>query len=55
VREGRLFRVLNFETPDPECPVAVNTSNDTPAGRAFLTVNVTPQGQASALVARAFE
>ena len=55
VNSGRLFRVLNYETPDPACPLSVVTSDDVPPGRNFLNINVTPQGQASALIVRAFE
>jgi 3-oxoacyl-[acyl-carrier-protein] synthase II len=49
LREGRLFRTLNYETPDPSCPLSVITNNDTPAGHNFLKTSVTPQGQAAAL------
>lgn len=49
LREGRLFRTLNYETPDPECPLSVTTDNNTPAGQSFLKLNATPQGQAAAL------
>jgi 3-oxoacyl-[acyl-carrier-protein] synthase II len=49
-----LFPVLNYETPDPECPIAVVRSNDQPAGNTFVNVNVTPQGQSSSLVIRQF-
>jgi 3-oxoacyl-[acyl-carrier-protein] synthase II len=51
VNEGQLFATLNYETPDPECPVHVVTS-ETPAGSTFINLNVTPQGQASAAVVR---
>jgi 3-oxoacyl-[acyl-carrier-protein] synthase II len=51
---GRLFKVLNHETPDPLCPLAI-TRGDSRAGKSFLNVNVTPQGQASAVVVRAFD
>lgn len=44
--------ILNYETPDPECPVSAVRSFDTPPGDSFLNVNVTPQGQASAVLAR---
>jgi len=47
---NRLFPVLNYQTPDPECPVAAVTDADTPPGDRFLAVNVTPQGQASAVL-----
>lgn len=46
----RLYRVLNYTTPDPECPVAVATSGDAPTGASFLKLNVTPQGQAACVV-----
>jgi len=55
LREGRLPRVLNFETPDPECPVAVVTDDKTSPGRSFLNLNVTPQGQAAALLVAAID
>jgi 3-oxoacyl-[acyl-carrier-protein] synthase II len=55
LREGRLPRVLNFETPDPECPVSAVTNDTTAAGRSFLNLNVTPQGQAAALCVAAVE
>ena len=54
LRHGRLFRVLNYETPDPECPVAAVTDGGTPAGNNFLTLSVTPQGQASGVLIRRF-
>ncbi|RMF87519.1 MAG: beta-ketoacyl-[acyl-carrier-protein] synthase family protein, partial [Planctomycetota bacterium] len=50
LREGVICPTLNYETPDPECPVRVVTEGDVAAGRRFLNVNVTPQGQASAAV-----
>ncbi|HEY2895397.1 MAG TPA: beta-ketoacyl-[acyl-carrier-protein] synthase family protein [Pirellulales bacterium] len=52
VKHQRLFKVLNHETTDPRCPLSVIRSEDDP-GASFLTINVTPQGQASALVVRA--
>jgi 3-oxoacyl-[acyl-carrier-protein] synthase II len=50
LREGRLPRVLNYESPDPECPVSAVTGDTTPAGRSFLNLSVTPQGQAAVLL-----
>ena len=47
--EGTLWPTLNYETPDPACSVPVVTSGDSPAGDSFLSVNVSPQGQASAV------
>ncbi|MFO7906599.1 MAG: beta-ketoacyl-[acyl-carrier-protein] synthase family protein [Planctomycetota bacterium] len=49
MRHGHLFPVLNYETPDPDCPVHVTASSDTPAGDSFLNLNVTPMGQATAV------
>ena len=48
--EGRLFRTLNCESPDPDCPLAVATDNHHSAGVNFLKLSVTPQAQAAALV-----
>ena len=53
LRHGRLFPVLNYETPDPDCPVSVvRAGEDVDAGSSVLNLNVTPQGQAAALVVR---
>ena len=51
-REGKLFPTLNYEMPDPECPLHVVTDNDTSPGSSFLNLNVTPQGQAGVLFVR---
>lgn len=48
--QGRLFRTLNYETPDPECPLAVTQQDDLPSGESFLKLNVSPQAQAAAIV-----
>ncbi len=50
MRAGSLFPTLNYETPDPDCPLAVVTNNTAPAGKRFINLNVTPQGQASGLL-----
>jgi 3-oxoacyl-[acyl-carrier-protein] synthase II len=55
VREGRLPRVLNYETPDANCPLHVVQNDGTPAGRSFLNLTVTPQGQAAVLFVAAME
>jgi 3-oxoacyl-[acyl-carrier-protein] synthase II len=49
LREGHLFRTLNYQTPDPNCPLSVVMNTGTPAGHSFLKMSVTPQGQAAAL------
>ncbi len=48
--QGRLFRTLNYETPDPDSPLAVTQQDDLPAGESFLKLAVTPQAQAAAIV-----
>jgi 3-oxoacyl-[acyl-carrier-protein] synthase II len=52
LEHGRLFPVLNYETPDPACAVNVVRSADVQPGGSFLNVNFTPQGQASAVMVR---
>ncbi|HEV7222468.1 MAG TPA: beta-ketoacyl-[acyl-carrier-protein] synthase family protein [Pirellulales bacterium] len=51
---GRLFPVLNYETPDPACPVAAVAGGADP-GDSFLNLSVTPQGQASCVIVRRFD
>jgi 3-oxoacyl-[acyl-carrier-protein] synthase II len=55
LREGRLPRVLNYETPDQACPLTVADNDNTPAGRSFLNLSVTPQGQAAVLFVAAVD
>jgi 3-oxoacyl-[acyl-carrier-protein] synthase II len=52
LREGRLFPILNYATPDPECPIAAVCDGDVPAGASFINLSVTPQGQAAAVMVR---
>jgi 3-oxoacyl-[acyl-carrier-protein] synthase II len=47
--DGRLPRVLNYECPDPACPLDIVDSDSRPAGHSFLNLSVTPQGQAAVL------
>jgi 3-oxoacyl-[acyl-carrier-protein] synthase II len=54
MQNGRLFRTLNYEQPDTDCPVCVVDNEVTPAGAAFINLSVTPQGQASGLLVRKF-
>jgi 3-oxoacyl-[acyl-carrier-protein] synthase II len=54
MREGRLFRVLNYQTPDPDCPVAAVSDDSTPPGDRFINLSVTPQGQASGVLVQRF-
>jgi 3-oxoacyl-[acyl-carrier-protein] synthase II len=53
MEKNTLFPILNYETPDPDCPIRASRSGDSP-GDCFVNVNVSPQGQASALVVRRF-
>lgn len=46
---GTLFPTLNYESPDPACAIPVVTDAEVPAGDGFVSVNVTPQGQAAAI------
>jgi len=55
LRAGHLFPVLNYEEPDPDCPLAVVRSAETPAGRSFLNLSTTPQGQAAVIMIRAYD
>jgi 3-oxoacyl-[acyl-carrier-protein] synthase II len=45
-----LFPVLNYQTPDDNCPVNVVTDNSTKPGNTVLNINFSPQGQASSLL-----
>jgi 3-oxoacyl-[acyl-carrier-protein] synthase II len=52
LKNNRLFRTLNYETPDPLCPVNVVVDDDVTSGDAFIKLSITPQGQASAIAVR---
>jgi 3-oxoacyl-[acyl-carrier-protein] synthase II len=54
LQQNRLFRTLNYETPDPECPVHVVATDGQSPGDVFIKASITPQGQASAVVVRRF-
>jgi 3-oxoacyl-[acyl-carrier-protein] synthase II len=51
LRHGHLFPILNYQTPDPECPINA-AAPETPSGSSFVNVNVSPIGQASAVIVR---
>ncbi len=53
LRDGELFPLLNYEEADPECPITPARPG-TPAGNSFISVNVSPHGQAGAVAIRAF-
>jgi 3-oxoacyl-[acyl-carrier-protein] synthase II len=46
---GSLFPILNCDSLDAACPINACVGNDAAAGDQFISVNVTPQGQASAV------
>ncbi|TVQ02176.1 MAG: beta-ketoacyl-[acyl-carrier-protein] synthase family protein [Planctomycetaceae bacterium] len=52
---GELFPVRNCPDPDPACPIRVVNKPGIPAGESFVSLNVTPQGQASAVHIRAWQ
>jgi 3-oxoacyl-[acyl-carrier-protein] synthase II len=54
LKHGRLFRTLNYEQADPQCPVRIVTRDDESPGENFINLNLTPQGQASAIVVKRF-
>lgn len=50
---GQLFPLRNYEHPDPDCPILAARGGESP-GTSFLSASVTPQGQAAAVVIRAY-
>ena len=46
---GNLFPIANLSSLDSNCPINPCTDATTPAGTSFVSANVTPQGQASAV------
>ena len=51
LRKQKLFPLLNYQHADPECPIRAATGADS-SGQSFVNLNVTPQGQAAAVVVR---
>ncbi len=51
---GKLFPIRNLAKLDAGCPINACVDHDTPAGDEFLSVNITPQGQASGIRVRTF-
>ncbi len=51
---NRLFPILNYDAPDPDCPIRAVTRDDQTPGDSFLNPSVTPQGQASCVAVRRF-
>ncbi|MHB1033798.1 MAG: beta-ketoacyl-[acyl-carrier-protein] synthase family protein [Pirellulales bacterium] len=52
--ERTVFPILNYDTPDPACSIAGVRCVTRAAGDSFMNVNVTPQGQASAVLVRTY-
>ena len=50
MQEDKLFPTLNYETPDPQCDLNIAVDDTQPTGDNVLNLNVTPQGQASAVI-----
>lgn len=50
---GHLFPTQNYQTPDPACAIHVVTDREALKKGSFLNVNITPQGQAAALIVKA--
>ena len=56
LEQGTLPCTLNYETPDPNCPLNVVANQPQPIDQAsFLNLNVTRVGQASCLMVRRHE
>jgi 3-oxoacyl-[acyl-carrier-protein] synthase II len=53
LQHDQLFSILNYETPDPDCPIHAAVAG-APPGDSFVNVNFSPVGQASAVVVRRF-
>ena len=54
LESGQLFPVLNYEFPDPACPVFPVVDCNTPAGQSFLNLNVFGRGLASCAAVGAY-
>ncbi|MCD4726669.1 MAG: beta-ketoacyl-[acyl-carrier-protein] synthase family protein, partial [Pirellulales bacterium] len=55
LQHDRLFPILNYATPDPDCPISAVRDGDVPPGDSFIHLSVTPQGQAAGVMLRRFE
>ncbi|MCP4784812.1 MAG: beta-ketoacyl-[acyl-carrier-protein] synthase family protein [Fuerstiella sp.] len=54
MESGHLFPILNYETPDPSCPIHPVVDYDTPAGGSFLNLNMFGRGLASCVAVGAY-
>ncbi len=52
INSGQMFDSLNCESLDPACPVNMADASTSP-GQSVLNLNITPQGQASAIIVAA--
>ena len=52
MENDQLFPILNYETPDPECPIVAANPKQHACGDSFINLNVTPMGQASAIIVK---
>jgi 3-oxoacyl-[acyl-carrier-protein] synthase II len=50
LERGAIAPTLNYETPDPECPVKVVTDLQPSDGKAFIKLNHNTTGQAAAVI-----
>ncbi len=50
IRNGRLFPILNCDSPDPDCPIRLARPPDDSPGSSVLNLNFSPNGQSSALL-----
>ncbi|MEE2641216.1 MAG: beta-ketoacyl-[acyl-carrier-protein] synthase family protein [Planctomycetota bacterium] len=54
LNHGKLFKTLNYDDPDPECPIHVVSQEGVDAGDSFISLSTSPFGQASAIVVKKF-
>ena len=54
LKHRRLFQTLNYQTPDPKCPISVVATDGVSPGSSFVNLSVTPQGQGSAAMLGTF-
>ncbi len=55
LRHGELFPILNYHSPDPQCPINAARCDGLRPGPSVLNANVTMQGQASCVLVRAWQ
>ena len=54
LNSGPLFPIMNCESLDEKCPITAVRDNGISAGDSFISMNVTPSGQASSVLIRKF-